>query len=314
MNGYPDTFLNNASSYRYGYQGSESDSEVKGEGNSYTTQFRQLDPRIGRWLSIDPKATASESPYSSMGNSPILKNDPFGDTIRVQGTDENKTSYTYLNGKMMTTDATNGRTQYQGGDKFIDNVLKDLNTISDGGNEGSRLVGSISSNTKDLTIKFKEGVQNHQSGVVGFDFNLKTSLPDENGLSLAENWLIMAHELAHGEDFLNGTINRDTWKKDASLGVRASKAELYATLVENKIRNENGLALRTHYAILDGKGLWRIIDYRGNSLYYKVTNEIIYSHSSEHSDGTLNRKEVYENAYNYRRDTNEKNTYNVVVD
>ena len=28
--------------YRYGYQGSEKDNEVKGEGNSYTTLFRQL--------------------------------------------------------------------------------------------------------------------------------------------------------------------------------------------------------------------------------------------------------------------------------
>ncbi len=64
-----------------GYQGSESDSEVKGEGNSYTTHFRQLDPRIGRWLSIDPKRTAWESPYVSMGDNPILYNDVLGDSV-----------------------------------------------------------------------------------------------------------------------------------------------------------------------------------------------------------------------------------------
>ena len=41
--------------YRYGYQGSESDNEVKGSfGSNYTTQFRMLDARLGRWFSRDP--------------------------------------------------------------------------------------------------------------------------------------------------------------------------------------------------------------------------------------------------------------------
>ena len=70
---------------RYGYQGSEADDEVKGSGNSYTTEFRQLDPRLGRWLSIDPKATSMpwQSPYCSMDNNPIWFNDPLGDSTFV---------------------------------------------------------------------------------------------------------------------------------------------------------------------------------------------------------------------------------------
>ena len=69
--------------YRYGYQGSESDNEVKGQGNSYTTYFRSLDPRLGRWLSIDPKASSLpwQSPYCSMDNNPIWFNDPMGDKV-----------------------------------------------------------------------------------------------------------------------------------------------------------------------------------------------------------------------------------------
>jgi hypothetical protein len=53
--------------YRYGYQGSEKDDELKGGGNSYTTFFRQLDPRVGRWFSIDPKMSAWVSPCVCMG-------------------------------------------------------------------------------------------------------------------------------------------------------------------------------------------------------------------------------------------------------
>ncbi len=73
----------NTPEYRYGYQGSEKDMELKGEGNSYITEFRQLDPRIGRWLSIDPKAASMpwQSPYCSMDNNPIKFNDPLGDEI-----------------------------------------------------------------------------------------------------------------------------------------------------------------------------------------------------------------------------------------
>jgi RHS repeat-associated protein len=73
----------NSSEYRYGYQGSESDDEIKGDGNSYATHFRLLDPRIGRWLSIDPKSSGFESPYASMGNNPIMYNDALGDTVNV---------------------------------------------------------------------------------------------------------------------------------------------------------------------------------------------------------------------------------------
>jgi len=64
--------------YRYGYQGSEKDNEFKGEGNSYSTEFRQLDPRLGRWLSLDPKPEVGISTYTSMDNNTILYNDVLG--------------------------------------------------------------------------------------------------------------------------------------------------------------------------------------------------------------------------------------------
>jgi RHS repeat-associated protein len=65
--------------YRFGYQGSEKDNEFKGQGNSYTTEFRQLDPRLGRWVSVDPVIQPWQSSYCSMDDNPISKNDPLGD-------------------------------------------------------------------------------------------------------------------------------------------------------------------------------------------------------------------------------------------
>ena len=64
----------------YSFQGQERDDEVKGAVNSYTTEFRQYDPRLGRWLSIDPKTSEFpwQSPYCGLDNNPILLTDSDG--------------------------------------------------------------------------------------------------------------------------------------------------------------------------------------------------------------------------------------------
>ena len=66
-------------SYRYGFGGQEKSDEIKGEGNSYTAQFWEYDPRIGRRWNLDPKPIPAESEYAVNRNSPILLNDPKGD-------------------------------------------------------------------------------------------------------------------------------------------------------------------------------------------------------------------------------------------
>lgn len=66
--------------YRYGFNGMEKDDEVKGSGNSYTTEFRQYDSRLGRWLSIDPMMSKypHQSPYAAYNNNPVYFIDPYG--------------------------------------------------------------------------------------------------------------------------------------------------------------------------------------------------------------------------------------------
>ncbi len=77
----PEREYSAGSGYRYGFNGMERDDDSKGIGNSYTTEFRQYDPRIGRWFSIDPKSRElpEHSPYISMGNNPITQTDIGGD-------------------------------------------------------------------------------------------------------------------------------------------------------------------------------------------------------------------------------------------
>ena len=72
------------SNVKMGYQGSLSDDEMKGDGNSYSTFYRLLDPRLGRWFSTDPVFQPWQSPYSSMDNNPIIFNDVLGNYTKFK--------------------------------------------------------------------------------------------------------------------------------------------------------------------------------------------------------------------------------------
>jgi RHS repeat-associated protein len=72
--------------YRYGYQGSENDKELWG-GAGINTEFRMLDPRIGRWFMADPITQPYQSPYTSMDNDPVNLIDPLGlSSVKGNGT------------------------------------------------------------------------------------------------------------------------------------------------------------------------------------------------------------------------------------
>jgi RHS repeat-associated protein len=60
-------------SYRYGFQGMECDDDWEADGNEYTTAFRQYDPRVGRWMSVEPlsRKYPMYSTYASNFNNPV---------------------------------------------------------------------------------------------------------------------------------------------------------------------------------------------------------------------------------------------------
>ena len=71
------------STYRFGFNGQENDTEIKGTGNSYDFGARIYDPRIGRFLSIDPLYTkyAFWGGYSFAGNFPVNAIDENGEDV-----------------------------------------------------------------------------------------------------------------------------------------------------------------------------------------------------------------------------------------
>lgn len=73
--------------------------------------------------------------------------------------------------------------------------------------------------------------------------------------------------MAHIQDVWKGTYDGSLWVGNIP------NAEKYATHIENQLRSENGLPLRTHYGVLDtGQGDPQTSLLRkgtGVSLYYK---------------------------------------------
>ena len=66
--------------YRFGFNGMEKDDEINGAtGTSYTAEFWQYDPRIGRRWNLDPVDQISISNYAAFALNPIFYNDPYGD-------------------------------------------------------------------------------------------------------------------------------------------------------------------------------------------------------------------------------------------
>jgi RHS repeat-associated protein len=59
----PGMAWSEGSGYRYGFQGQEKDNEIYGEGNAISFKYRVHDPRLGRFLSVDP--LRSSYPHNS---------------------------------------------------------------------------------------------------------------------------------------------------------------------------------------------------------------------------------------------------------
>jgi hypothetical protein len=57
----------------------EMDNEVEGNtGSMYSTTFRELDVRLGRWWGTDPIEHPFQSPYCTFDNNPVIIYDPSG--------------------------------------------------------------------------------------------------------------------------------------------------------------------------------------------------------------------------------------------
>ncbi len=157
--------LASGSVYRYGFNGMEKDDEVAGDGNSYSTEFRQFDPRLGRWFSIDPQSESfpNESPYGFVFNNPITSTDKKGDCPDGINCDDYDPSYYSPTGQVVGVPSDAGVNQvlevdgmkiissFYGNDKkgnfyyySWNDESKSFNSVNDDGSWGDKWDASFS--------------------------------------------------------------------------------------------------------------------------------------------------------------------------
>ncbi|HEY1199753.1 MAG TPA: RHS repeat-associated core domain-containing protein, partial [Niastella sp.] len=158
-------------SYRFGYNGKENDNEVKGPGNQQDYGARVYDPRLGRFLSMDPlsKSFPWYSPYQFAGNMPIAAVDLDGEEQKII------INWRDATGKVTKTKLIRG--DFNNVNKLYQSLSAGLNTKTTYDLEGTKFNATNAQFTQGFEA-YKEGTMNPRgnhnkirpnAGVLKFD-------------------------------------------------------------------------------------------------------------------------------------------------
>ncbi|MCP9610510.1 M91 family zinc metallopeptidase [Coprobacter tertius] len=222
---------------------------------------RLYDQSIGRWMCPDPLAEKyySVSPYVYCMNNPMSCFDMRGDSIttviQIREEDENGNvrirHEKYYYGKDSSGKygfiGSDGKI-YSGDNSFIAKLTKAIKNMSKGP-VGSALVQELTESTKTVNIgKGEDNGVNEKGDQITWNPESEEGGIDSKGNDKRPSYIGLGHEMAHIQDTWNGTIDKGIWTVTND-GEVIYNSEKYAVSVENKIRIENKIPVRTHYAI-----------------------------------------------------------------
>ena len=273
-----------SSGYRYGFNGKEQDAEISGTGNQYDYGFRIYNPRIGRFLSVDPlmKNFPSWSPYPFAMNRPI-------DGIDLDGLEFYKANDSYIrmainfNPQLNTISSTQLYRHWERQNNSNDFILPyKLNQIID----ETKTISGIGSDASEVTrirVYSELIFTKDQSRIEATDAESSFTNAQTHRLPIIpENKKELRNQLKTKEFFTPG-ISDKVDKANAIIAGIEIVGKLGQTIGEwhvNDIINEaQGAQSRKALLVLNGiKDSWQTIpqEYLNNSSLSKIANYLLY--------------------------------------
>ncbi|MCQ2217752.1 MAG: M91 family zinc metallopeptidase [Paludibacteraceae bacterium] len=225
--------------------------ELDEETGLYYYGARYLNPTEARWMSVDPmwEKYAGMSPYNYCAGNPVKFVDVDGNRIVVYSRDDNNEAIQYHfetgnDGKGAFYDKDGN--VYNKNEDFILKLSDALNTLNEG-ETGKSLVRDLEGRIEDVTI-LRSRHNLASKTVVLWNPESRTLLEckDISGNDERPSYIGLAHEMAHVQDYLKGTLDGSKWYCNAN-GKTIPISEQYATFIENKIRDEHKIPLRPFY-------------------------------------------------------------------
>ena len=218
----------------------------------YDSQARMYDPLLGRTPTMDPLAEEYYpiSPYAWCGGNPVHNIDPDGNIIRTY---INGFEYDYQFGEFGYGFYDSFGAYYDGKDAFASESVQALEKLQEG-QIGGVLVSYLmdSENIVELVRTVEGNKFNPESNRLFWNpTKLKagySAFAPKGAERDCPAYIGLGHELAHVLDFWLGTIDSGVWINYGD-GQKSTYSEIYASNVENELRKEHSIPVRTHYAI-----------------------------------------------------------------
>jgi RHS repeat-associated protein len=291
-----------ANNYRYGFNGQEKDDEIKNiSGTSYTAEFWEYDPRLGRRWNIDPVVKIPESSYSAFANNPIRIIDSNGaDTLWTnnKGKVEKKI---VAKGENVAYRWSAGNKSSRTYSQIIFHDSKDLARLSQF-NVGDQLFYTLSATNVNYIMQKSNIVQK------GLYDRIMYALTESHGGNMDFPLVLLVgysdYEFDNaGEDFYTpvGDAIEDGPPKVYNVGP--------FIMFENEYENSNYHHIQNAYNIFDaGQFLW---GHAMNKLGFSESGAVMSADANEFFTDSYDDQWAIRNGYMYKTKTNVAQPHNI---